>query len=558
LYPSWRERFKFLLDNPSDAVDNNHNNGNHDQESVLGLWSLIRDSTRTGNLHSSKLKDEIIVQTFHQFDSDQLLSHNTSYWKMTLPLTPPHALKWRKGRVAIDSRAELKIGIQSFLSGAKQFEMMIREVHTLLKSLKLLMRIQQQEQDREKQEDDSREQEPVYIYSLEGTVIMKIYRLLKIMKTFQDQQSTSPMPQGAPTTTKKRSAVPHPATISPQRLRQQQQPAPTQQQPQQQSRSNNKSAANNSSFTRDDQPQNNQMNNNNQNRRPVRSASNPRQPSQQQQIPLSDDNYYYNDNNDHHNQSSSIYSFPSSSFYNEKATANNFSGYDNMESGASRSPIRIVGLAERNKVDFQKSLRDYDPNKRTIRPPPQKRRSSSAPPPQSFSYLAAENRNPGMMRGGRAFDQVSELSSFSSQPLQPIRSSFPQQHQPQQQQSQRGRQPERTVPQPQMSGNSVSPRTMASNNTNNNMNNINVDTTRLTGKKHPLSTSPRPPSVSTTTTTTSTPTNLINPSNKRKAVDLSIFKRSGGSASSLNNSNSSFISTRSQDTITKNVRKGWK
>jgi hypothetical protein len=503
-------------------------------------------------LHSSKLKDDIIVQTFHQFDSDQLLSHNASYWKMTLPLTPPHALKWRKGRVAIDSRAELKIGIQSFLSGAKQFDMMIRELHTLLKSLKLLMRVQQQEQDREKQEDDSREQEPVYIYSLEGTVIMKIYRLLKIMKTFQDQQSTSPVPQGAPTATKKKTSAPHPATISPQRLRQQQ-PVPTQQ-PQQQPRSNNRNAApnNNNSFTRDDQAQNNKMNNNNQNRRPVRSASNPRQPSQQQQIPLSDDNYYYNDNNDHHNQSSSIYSFPSSSFYNEKATANNFSGYDNMESAAPRSPIRIVGLAERNKVDFQKSLRDYDPNKRTTRPPPQKRRSSSAPPPQSFSYLAAENRN-GTMRGGRAFDQVSELSSFSSQPLQPIRSSFPQQ-----QQQQRGRPPERAVQQQQMAGNSVSPRTMAS---TNNSNNINVDTTRLTGKKHPLSTSPRPPSVSTTTTTTSTPTNLMNPSNKRKAVDLSIFKRSGGSASSLNNSNSSFISTRSQNTTTKNVRKGpssWK
>jgi hypothetical protein len=511
-------------------------------------------------LHSSKLKDDIIVQTFHQFDSDQLLSHNASYWKMTLPLTPPHALKWRKGRVAIDSRAELKIGIQSFLSGAKQFDMMIRELHTLLKSLKLLMRVQQQEQDREKQEDDSREQEPVYIYSLEGTVIMKIYRLLKIMKTFQDQQSTSPVPQGAPTATKKKTSAPHPATISPQRLRQQQ-PVPTQQ-PQQQPRSNNRNAApnNNNSFTRDDQAQNNKMNNNNQNRRPVRSASNPRQPSQQQQIPLSDDNYYYNDNNDHHNQSSSIYSFPSSSFYNEKATANNFSGYDNMESAAPHSPIRIVGLAERNKVDFQKSLRDYDPNKRTTRPPPQKRRSSSAPPPQSFSYLAAENRN-GMMRGARAFDQVSELSSFSSQRLQPIRSSFPQQHQPQQQQQQqqqRGRSPERAVQQQQMAGNSVSPRTMAS---TNNSNNINVDTTRLTGKKHPLSTSPRPPSVSTTTTTISTPTNLMNPSNKRKAVDLSIFKRSGGSASSLNNSNSSFISTRSQNTTTKNVRKGpssWK
>lgn len=69
-----------------DSQDKEDNNGEQ-EETVMVLWCLIRDSIRTGG-HSSKLKDEIIAQTAYQFESENLLFHNSAM-RLTLSLFPP-------------------------------------------------------------------------------------------------------------------------------------------------------------------------------------------------------------------------------------------------------------------------------------------------------------------------------------------------------------------------------------------------------------------------------------------------------------------------------------
>ena len=353
MYPSWRETFSFFLDQPRPIEDGEEEGGRG--EEVLVLWCLIRDSTRNG-FNSMKFKDEIIVQTAYQFDQELFLGG--AHFKLALSLFPPHALKWRKGRAAIDSRAELKLAVRARMTAERQAAMLLDEMAALLGQLKQLLRSPNPPAQVEAGAPD---------YWLDGAVVLRVYRVLKFLKSFALLPDQPAAPSNAQTQAHHAPAsLPSQPAAAKRRLSASPQRLPTHDDPPAQvSGHNNKRAG----------------------WRPP-SVFPPPPPA----LPPFTANHKRSRPNEPADQSlHSINSQPPLPAPAMPAPA--------------RSPIRVVGLAERHKSPpFQKTLRDYSaPASAGSR-----RRASSAPP---VGHYAHPDNGPNLRRDRAALSDVSSLTS---------------------------------------------------------------------------------------------------------------------------------------------------